>query len=380
MIKLVFQKFLKDTFNFFIIMCFSLGIIVWVIQAVYFLDFVSEDGHSLYVYFKYTILNFPKIIHRILPFIFFISLFLQLSKYEYKNQLFIFWSIGVTKIQFINIIILYSIIFSIFQIFLGSYLSPTLQNEARSYIRSSNVDFFPSLIREGKFIDTVSDLTIFIASKNKDDFYQNIFINDSSNKKDKNISQIIYAKKGVLINEDKEKYFKLYNGKIINKEKNKVIDFSFEEIDFSLTKFNSKTTTHPKLQETSSLDLLKCNYYRYMNKISEFKANFFRCDQGKIDEIKQETLKRFYKPIYIPLIGLICCLLLTFSKENKYYNRFKFSLFLFGFFIVVISEISLRFSTYNIFGFLFFTLFPILTFLSIYTFFLFSKYNYRFKS
>ena len=380
MIKLVFQKFLKDTFNFFIIMCFSLGIIVWVIQAVNFLDFVSEDGHSLYVYFKYTILNFPKIIHRILPFIFFISMFLQLSKYEYKNQLFIFWSIGITKIQFINIIILYSIIFSIFQIFLGSYLSPILQNEARSYIRSSNVDFFPSLIKEGKFIDTVSDLTIFIASKDEGGFYQNIFINDSSNKKNKNISQIIYAKTGILINENKEKYFKLYNGKIINKEINEIVNLSFEEIDFSLTKFSSKTTTYPKLQETSSLDLLKCNYYRYMNRLSEFKAKFLRCDQGKMGEIKQETLKRFYKPIYIPVIGLICCLLLTISKENRHYNRFKFFLFLFGFFIVVISEISLRFSTYNTFGFLFFILFPVLAFLSTYAFFLFSKYNYRFKS
>ena len=380
MIKLIFQKFLKDTLIFFIIMCFSLGMIVWVIQAVNFLDFVSEDGHSLYVYFKYTMLNFPKIVHRILPFIFFMSMFLQLSKYESKNQLIIFWSIGITKIQFINIIILYSIIFSIFQIFLGSYLSPNLQNEARSYIRSSNVDFFPSLIKEGKFIDTVSDLTIFIASKDKDGFYQNIFINDSSIKSNKNISQIIYAKTGILINENKEKYFKLYNGKIINKEMNKIVNLSFEEIDFSLTKFSSKTTTYPKLQETSSLDLLKCSYYRYMNRISEFKAKFLRCDEGKMDEIKQETLKRFYKPIYIPVIGLICCLLLTISKENRNYNRLKFFLFLFGFFIVVISEISLRFSTYNTFGFLFFILFPILAFLGTYAFFLFSKYNYRSKS
>ena len=49
--KLIFRKFFKDTFSFFIISTLSLTLIVWVIQAVNFLDFVSEDGHSFRVYF-----------------------------------------------------------------------------------------------------------------------------------------------------------------------------------------------------------------------------------------------------------------------------------------------------------------------------------------
>ena len=87
--KLLFQKFLKDTLKSFIIISLSIGLIVWVIQAVGFLDFVTEDGHSLYVYFSYSLLSFPKMIHRILPFIFFISLFYQISQYELKNELII---------------------------------------------------------------------------------------------------------------------------------------------------------------------------------------------------------------------------------------------------------------------------------------------------
>ena len=80
--KLLFIHFFKDTLKFFIIVTLSLSLIVWVIQAVGFLDFVTEDGHSLYIYFLYTIHNFPKIIHRIMPFVFFISLFYQLNQYE----------------------------------------------------------------------------------------------------------------------------------------------------------------------------------------------------------------------------------------------------------------------------------------------------------
>ena len=54
----------------------SISLIVWVIQAVNFLDFVTEDGHGLMIYFKYTALNLPKIISRLVPIIFFISLFI----------------------------------------------------------------------------------------------------------------------------------------------------------------------------------------------------------------------------------------------------------------------------------------------------------------
>ena len=127
--KLLFTNFLKDTLKFFILICFSIAAIVWVVQAVGYLDFVTEDGHGLYVYFSYTLLNFPKIVHRIMPFVFFISLFYQISQYELRNELLIFWTVGVNKLQFINSIILYSLLFAFFQIILGSYISPMSQNE-----------------------------------------------------------------------------------------------------------------------------------------------------------------------------------------------------------------------------------------------------------
>jgi len=378
--KLLFQKFLKDTLKFFLIITLSIGLIVWVIQAVGFLDFITEDGHSLYVYFAYSILNFPKIIHRILPFVFFISLFYQISQYELKNELLVFWTNGVSKLKFINIVIIYSVLISLFQIFLGSYVSPVGQNEARSFIRNSSIDFFPSLIKEGKFIDTVSDLTIFIESKDEFGNYKNIFLNDSlsvtDSKKSKK-SQMIYAKKGVLVNDGKNRYFELSNGKMINNDDGKITNFTFEKIDFNLQKYDSKTTTYPKIQEASSFDLAKCLYLDSKKRIEEFDAKYLRCKPSSLENIKQEFLKRFYKPIYFPLLALMSCLLIIRSKESDNYNKFKFYLFSLIFIVIVVSEISLRYSTYNIIRSLFFMLFPILLFFSIYVLLL-KKFNKNF--
>ena len=379
MINLIFQKFIKDTIKFFIIVCFTIGLIVWVMQAVNYLDFITEDGHGLYVYFTYTLLNFPKIIHRILPFVFFISIFYQLSKYERQNELLIFWTNGVKKIQFINVIIFYSLIFSLIQILLGSVISPEGQNKARSMIRSSNVDFFPSLIKEGKFIDTVSDLTIFIDSKNKNGVYKNIFL-DEKDMRESSLekSQTIYAKTGILISENKKRYFKLYDGRIIKSGADASTNFTFEEIDFDLSGFTSKTTTYQKIQEAPSLDLIMCIYYDYKKMIKQFKAEYLKCADDKIGEIQQEVLKRFYKPFYLPLIGLACCLLILTSKESLNYNKFRFFIFLFLFFIIIISEISLRYSAYNNIGLFSFIIIPIVLFFSIYILML-SKFRNKIK-
>mgnify|MGYP001378070812 FL=1 len=110
----------------------------------------------------------------------------------------------------------------------------------------------------------------------------------------------------------------------------------------------------------------------------KFEAEYLRCEKKTLNEIKQEFFKRFYKPIYLPLIGLICCLLTLVSKENKNYTKFKFYLFLLLFFIILISEVSLRYSTNNNLGLLLFILFPIFLFFTIYGT-LYFKLNYKVK-
>ena len=165
--KLIFKNLNKDITGFFLVSTISMTIIVWVIQAVNLLDFISEDGHSFKIYFMFSLLNLPKIFSRILPFMFFISLFYTLTKYEEKNELLIFWLNGVHKLTFLKNLLIYSIFFLTIQILLTTIIVPKTQDMARSYIRSSTMDFFPKLIKEKTFIDAISNLTIYIEKKEK---------------------------------------------------------------------------------------------------------------------------------------------------------------------------------------------------------------------
>ncbi len=369
--KLLFIHFFKDTLKFFIIINLSIALIVWVIQAVNYLDFVSEDGHGLQVYFSYTLLNFPKIFQRILPFIFFISLIYQLKAYEENNELLIFWTIGINKLYFINMVILYSFLFFLFQIILTSYITPKSQDAARSVIRNSNIDFFPSLIKEGKFIDAVKNLTIFIESKDPEGNYKNIFLKElieDGGTQETTRSQVIYAKKGILKTENNRKYLELLNGKIVNNNYTELTTFSFTKIEFNLSKFDSKSTTYPKIQELKNKTLFRCINYYSKGKKSKLIDNVLTCNKNSSTHVKEEIFKRFYKPIIIPLLALLTCLIIMIPKEHPKFNKFRIVLFLVIITVIIISEVSSRYAGQNIFGTSFFILFPLILFLMIYTY------------
>ena len=100
--KILFRKFIKDCTIFFLISLISASTIVWVFQAVNFLDLIVEDGRDFFLYLNYTLLNFPKIISRIMPFSIFFSFLYIISKYELNNELLILWNFGINKIQFVN--------------------------------------------------------------------------------------------------------------------------------------------------------------------------------------------------------------------------------------------------------------------------------------
>ena len=300
-------------------MSLTIGIIVWTLQAVNYFDFVSQDGHGIGTYFKYILLNFPKIIHRIVPFIFFITLFYIISDYETKNELQIFWTFGITKINFANKLIFVSVILMIFQIFFGSYISPFSQLKGRELLKSSNMDFFTSLIKEGKFINVVDGLTIFIEKKNKNGNYSNIFLDDSS----KATSRMIYAKSGEIIDDDNLKIFKLYDGRVINKDKEKINVFEFDEIDFNLADYRSSTILVPKVQELPSRALFACSPLISFYNSDFFEIDSFKCSEKIIKEVNQELFKRYYKPLFLPIIAILSCFLLVVPKNNYKYKRHK---------------------------------------------------------
>jgi|TARA_B110000438_G_C15791836_1_gene641045 lipopolysaccharide export system permease protein len=371
--KLIYKKFFNNITIFFILITVSLGLIVWIIQAVNYLDFVSEDGHSLKIYFYFTALSLPKIISRIFLYGFFISIFYSLIKFEENNELLVFWTHGVNKFEFTNKLLKYSLIILLVQMMFTTLLVPSSQNKARSYIRSSNIGYLPSVIKERKFIDNIKNVTIYVEKKNNQNL-NNIFLKDQYNN---NSFQIIYAKKGVLkIIEDKN-YLILFDGKFIKNENGIINSFDFRRTEFNLSKYGTKTTTTPKIQEVNTLTLFNCiNSFLKVSPINfnKFNNKNFDCFEDIHKDVIREFLKRIYLPIYIPLIALIASLIIGESKNALNYSKLKFLFFSLGTLIVILAEISIKFVATNTFQNIIFFTIPIILFSTTY-YYTYKKYK-----
>ena len=366
--KLIFRKFSLDILNFFLIASFSITFIVWIIQAVNFLDLVSDDGHSLKVYFYYVTLNLPKIFSKTIIFVFFISIFYVINKYDNANELIVFWNNGIKKIHFINFICKFSVFFLILQLCLNLYVIPKSQSLARQYIKDSNIDFLPKLISEKKFINVVKNLTIFVEEYKNDNVLNKIYINE---KIDNNQSKIIVADSGKIIKKDNQFFLRLYDGGITNINNKNSFALNFSETDYNLSNFSTKSTTHPKTQEIKSDILISCfkNFFIsiYRNSDEVFKNMKKKtCEGRELKSISDELYKRLILPLYTLIISLIAASLIV-EPKSRYLSKFhKINIFLVGSFIIIISQISLKFLLNSISMIYLVSLMPIILLLFFY--------------
>ena len=359
--KLIFRKLFNNITLFFLISIFSLSLIIWITQAVNFLDLVSEDGHGLKIYFMYTLYNFPKIISRILVFVFFISIFYVLIKHEEKNELLLFWINGIEKKEFSRKLIKFSLIYLFIQLILSTIVVPYSNSKAKSFVRQSNVDYLGSIITAEKFTDAVKDLTIFIGKKENNLLYD-VFLKDKLGTQK---FQIVSAKEGEIVNYNNTNYLILYDGKIVDHDSGSINNISFDKTQINLSKYLTKTVLYPKIQEANLPDLFYCFkdsiYLNYLNLNLE-EPKYVKCNKEVLGEILREILKRLYLPIYIPLLALIASIVALKSKDFWQYSNYKFILFMNGFITLSISEISIRYVGDNKLNNLIFIILPFLLF------------------
>ena len=343
--KLIFRKFSLDILSFFLIASFSITFIVWIIQAVNFLDLVSDDGHSLKVYFYFVSLNLPKIFSKTIIFVFFLSIFYVINKYENSNELIVFWNNGIKKIQLINFILKFSILFLILQLILTLIVVPKSQNLGRIFIKESNIDFLPKLISEKKFINVVKGLTIFVEEYEKDGELKKIYINE---KIDSNSSKIIISDYGRIIKKDNKYILKLFDGGITNINSNNTFVLNFSETDYDLSNFTTKTITRSKIQELDSIELLKCikedlpkNNFKGQEVINDRGSD--TCHTRKVKSIIEELYKRIIIPFYTLVIALVAASLIIEPKSSFFVKSRKLNIFLIGSFLIAVSQLLLKY-------------------------------------
>ena len=376
----IYRHFFSELSKHFLIVLFALSVIVWAVQSVNFLDLIVEDGHSVALYLKYSMLNVVKILTKFIPLSFLISLIVTIEKFDNDNELMALWTAGLSKVKIVNFFFKVSLLVTVLQLFLACLVNPTILNHSRGLVKSSDINFVTSTIKTNQFNDTVEGLTIFAEEKTDDGFFKNIFIRDESKilkslDSDQNTSNLtIFAKKAKLFDDNGANALVLHEGTIHSEKKEgkiKVVDFKKTRLNLSGMK--TKSITQPKVQETKSQILIKC-FLRNNNE-----KKLLNCpDQEKI-EVLSEINRRFGMPLYVPFVALLCSFILINREESKFSGLYKYIYGGLSFTILIVAEILVRYSGLSYYYSLIYYLFPVIFIPLLYLEILrkFSFENYR---
>jgi lipopolysaccharide export system permease protein len=96
-----------------------------------------------------------------------------------------------------------------------------------------------------------------------------------------------------------------------------------------------------KLQENYTKELIKCLFVLEKNKDSKDvnkQHNFHNCTLMNYKNIFKELYKRLIIPFYIPLLIIISLIIITKSKENVNFTKFRTLIFIIGLVMMIFSE------------------------------------------
>ena len=337
----IYQNFIKEIIKTFLIILFGLSAIAWTVRAVNFLDLIVENGYSVMTYFQYSFLNLFGILTKFIPLAFLISLLIFIMKQIRENEFIILWVSGVKKIKVANLFFFISIIVLIFYLSFSTFLTPYALNQSRVLLSKDCLNSFLPTIKVQQFSVSFQGFTFLVQNRVNNEI-ENVFIHDKSNvlknlttNQSKDKTTTIVAEKGLV----QEKKMILFNGSILSANiedvENNII--KFQQLNIDLQNLQTDTITSPKLQETSTIDLIKCL-------TGKTQGISFICKESSKKEIITMLNRRLVLPFYIPIISLLCSFLLIQNKKRSKNFINQYSIFTLSFLVLLYAELLIRYT------------------------------------
>ena len=364
----IYLNYLNQIFKTFLIIFFGLSIIALTVRAVNFLDLIVDSGYDVTTYFKYSILNLFGIAPKFIPLSFLLALIIFILKHKQNSEFVILWTSGVKKVYLVHLFFIASTIILILYLVFTTFITPLALNKSRLLLSNQNFDSFVPTVRPQQFSDSFKGFT-FIVEEKMNNALKNIFLHDKGNNL-KNLSSntskitstTILAESGMA----NEKMLVMFNGQIISTKENFENEIiKFEQLNIDLRSLRNTTIKKPKMQETDTISLAKCLF-------DDSPIQTVLCNNDVKKEILSTLNRRFIIPFYIPVLSLICSLLLIKSKKNFFQNL---SIFSFSFFVLLFTELAVRYTGLNSIILYIFIIMPFSLLFLLYTFLIYKFSN-----
>ena len=297
----LYQKYMVSSFLKIIMevtgVFFTLIFIIGLLEEV---TFFKELDKSFFYPILLTLLNLPSVLYDIFPFIFIISTQFFFIRMADKNELSLFKSYGISNLRIIGVLIITSLILSLFINILFYNMSSKLKYH---YLNLKN-----NLSSDNKYLAVISKNGLWI----KDEIDGKIKIINSSELEGDFIVNVEIT--------EFDKKFELI--RVINSSKVNISTTNWLIEKPKILKDNRTTYLDKNLIYKTSFDSKKLkNYFTNLNSLSFFelysaKQNYKKLGYS-IETIEAHLFKFYTYPYYLTIMTVFSCIIMMNIKYNK---------------------------------------------------------------
>jgi len=308
-----------------LLITFSLTSIVWLTQALRFIDVIVNQGVSIAIFLQLTLLLIPSLLMMILPPAVLCAILFVYNKLKIDSELIVMQAAGLSKWRLAAPALQVAFAVTVLGYAISLYLQPVSYSkfkDMQSFLRNNYVSI---LLQDGVFSNPVDGLTVFIRERDKDNILHGILVHDN---RTNDTSVTMMAEIGKLVETPQGPRFLLINGNRQELRNGKLSFLNFENytLDISLyTKAMTKRAEDPQ-------ELFISELFTYNDAVS-YSENMKRFAEGH---------QRLLWPAYSFCMALIAAAVLLSGEFNRRGHWQRIAIAVVFSVVILFSSVGLR--------------------------------------
>ncbi|MEZ5690197.1 MAG: LPS export ABC transporter permease LptF [Rickettsiales bacterium] len=287
----------------FSLIVFSLTSIVWLTQALRFVEFIVNQGVSISLFLHLTMLLIPSLLIIILPPAMFCAVLFTYNKLTSDSELVVMQAMGLSRWKLAKPAIIVAFMVTIFAYSISFYFQPVSYKNFRDMQSLLKNNYVSLLVQEGVFSNPVNGLTVFIRNRDADNKLHGILVHDSR-QPDKSITMM--AESGELVETPKGPRFLLENGNRQEIKDGRLSFLNFDEYTLDISLY-TKSITSRKADEREL----------FVGELLGFNGDEANLTKSEIIKRHAEGHQRILWPAYIMSLTLVAIATLLSGQFNR---------------------------------------------------------------
>ena len=224
-----------------LLIAFSITSIVWLTQALRFVEFIVNQGVSIAVFVELTGLLVPSLLMMILPPALFCSVLFTYNKLSSDSELVVMQAMGLSRFRLAKPAIIVAIGVALFGYGIAMYIQPVSYKNFKDMQSQLKNNYVSLMVQEGVFSNPVDGLTMFVRERDAGGDLHGILVHDNRTE-GKSITMM--AEAGRLVETPQGPRFLLKNGNRQEMANGKLSLLNFESYTLDINFYTNAGNEH----------------------------------------------------------------------------------------------------------------------------------------